>query len=222
MLNDKDDGFVEKDIEFVPGLYKIFDEIIVNAADNYQRSRNMTFIEVEIDRPSGRISVKNNGQGIPVEIHKEHKVYVPDMIFGHLLTGSNFNDNEKKVTGGRNGYGAKLANIYSKEFTVECADKQRKKVISIRWKDNMKKDSEVIKPYSGDGDYTLLSFIPDYKLFKMKGLEDDIFELFKKRVYDLAGVVGKKLRVSFNKQKIEIDNFRAYCQYFLQGVTSKG
>lgn len=40
------------------------------------------------------------------------------MIFGHLLTSSNYEDNKKKVTGGRNGYGAKLANIFSKQFTV--------------------------------------------------------------------------------------------------------
>jgi len=46
------------------------------------------------------------------------------MVFGHLLTSSNYNDNDKKTTGGRNGYGAKLANIFSKNFTVETADSE--------------------------------------------------------------------------------------------------
>jgi len=36
--------------------------------------------------------VFNNGKGIPVAIHQEHKIYVPELIFGHLLTGSNYND----------------------------------------------------------------------------------------------------------------------------------
>lgn len=82
-------------------------------------------IQVEIDAEEGRISVYNNGDGVPVEIHKEEGVYVPEMIFGHLLTSSNYNDAEKKTTGGRNGYGAKLANIFSTEFTIETADGKR-------------------------------------------------------------------------------------------------
>ena len=100
-------------LSFVPGLYKIFDEILVNAADNKQRDASMTAIKIDIDREAGRISVWNDGKGIPVQMHQTEKMYVPELIFGHLLTGSNFSDNDKKTTGGRNGYGAKLANIFS-------------------------------------------------------------------------------------------------------------
>lgn len=127
VLNAQATHFEQAELEYVPGLYKIFDEIIVNAADNFQRSSTMTYIEVEISKAEGMISVKNDGQGIPVEMHKEHHCFVPDLIFGHLLTGSNFDDDQRKVTGGRNGYGAKLANIFSKLFIVECGDKKRKK-----------------------------------------------------------------------------------------------
>lgn len=112
-------------------MFKIFDEILVNAADNHHRDNKTNWIEISINKDSGEISVKNNGPGIPVEIHKEEKMYIPEMIFGELLTGSNFDDDEKKVTGGRNGFGAKLTNIYSKSFYVESADSIRKKVISI-------------------------------------------------------------------------------------------
>ena len=87
-------------IHFVPGLYKIFgksnnisfepglsffllaDEILVNAADNFQRDKNMTQINVEINQEENLISVWNNGKGIPIDIHKEHNCYVPEMIFG--------------------------------------------------------------------------------------------------------------------------------------------
>ncbi|CAG8665017.1 10770_t:CDS:2, partial [Paraglomus occultum] len=107
------EAMVCRPITFVPGLYKIFDEILVNAADNKIRDPSMNTIKVTIDRDNNSISIYNNGQGIPVEIHKKENVYVPELIFGHLLTSSNYDDTEKKVTGGRNGYGAKLCNIFS-------------------------------------------------------------------------------------------------------------
>ena len=94
---------VQREVTYTPGLYKIFDEILVNAADNKQRDENMDRLDIEIDSDTNEISVRNNGQGIPVVMHKEHKCYVPTLIFGHLLTGSNFDDDEKKTTGGRNG-----------------------------------------------------------------------------------------------------------------------
>lgn len=87
----------------------------------------MDLIEVTISKEKGYISVLNNGEGIPVAMHKEHKIYVPELIFGHLLTGSNYDDEEERTTGGRNGYGAKLTNIFSKKFIIECADKKKKK-----------------------------------------------------------------------------------------------
>lgn len=116
---------VNKSVSYVPGLYKIFDEILVNAADNKQRDHKMDRVEVVINQEENLISVYNTGDGIPVEIHKEEGVFVPELIFGHLLTSSNYNDNEKKTTGGRNGYGAKLTNIFSTEFIIETADGKR-------------------------------------------------------------------------------------------------
>ena len=101
VLDERTKNFKFKSIKYVPGLYKIFDEILVNAADNFQRDKRMTTIKVTLNEEE--ISIWNNGKGIPLQIHKEHKVYVPELIFGHLLTGSNFDDDEKKVFGGRNG-----------------------------------------------------------------------------------------------------------------------
>lgn len=77
----------------MPGLYKIFDEILVNAADNYQRDSSMNCIKIDIDRKTNMFKIWNNGKGIPAKVHKKHKCYVSELIFGHLLTGSNFDDN---------------------------------------------------------------------------------------------------------------------------------
>lgn len=128
-----DRGMVHRPVTFVPGLYKIFDEILVNAADNKQRDPKMDSLKVVIDVEENRISVQNNGDGVPVEIHQEEKVYVPELIFGHLLTSSNYDDTVKKTTGGRNGYGAKLTNIFSTEFVIETADGKRLKKYKQVW-----------------------------------------------------------------------------------------
>ena len=103
------------------------DEILVNSADNYHKDKSMTMIKVTIDKESNTIQVWNNGKGVPVQMHQTEKVYVPELVFGHMLTSSNFDDSVKKVTGGRNGFGAKLTNIFSKKFTVTTADSKNKK-----------------------------------------------------------------------------------------------
>lgn len=117
-LDQAESKFEFKKVKYIPGLYKIFDEILVNAADNYQRDGKMTKIDVTIDAGTGIIIVMNDGKSIPAQLHKEYKIYVTELIFGHLLTSSNYEDKKKKVTGGRNGYGAKLTNIFSQYFCV--------------------------------------------------------------------------------------------------------
>jgi DNA topoisomerase II len=210
-------------ISYTPGLYKIFDEIVVNAADNKQRDPDMDKLDVTIDQEKNIISVMNNGKGIPVVEHKEHNCYVPTLIFGHLLTGSNFDDDEKKTTGGRNGYGAKLANIFSTQFTVECLDSINGKKFVQVFSNNMSEQSKpVIKNITAaekkNGDYTKISFSPDLVRFKMDSLDDDIVALFSKRAYDIAGSManrhGKKLVVSLNGKKLPIKSFKDYLNLF--------
>lgn len=93
---------------------------------------------IDITLSSTTISILNDGQCIPIQLHKQHKVYIPELIFGHLLTSSNYEDSVNKVTGGRNGYGAKLTNIFSNLFEVEVADGENKKKLKIVWQNNMK------------------------------------------------------------------------------------
>ena len=104
-LNQKrKEGVMEKrKLQFVPGLYKIFDEILVNATDNAQRSADMSYIKVCIR--GNTVSVENDGAGIPIVKAAAEDMLVPTMIFGHLLAGDNFDDNNKRCAGGRNGYG---------------------------------------------------------------------------------------------------------------------
>ena len=204
-----------REVKYVPGLFKIFDEILVNAADNYQNDKSMKYIKVTIDRAKNTIKVKNDGKGIPVKIHKKYKIYVPQLIFGNLLTSSNYNDDVKKVTGGRNGYGAKLTNIYSKFFIVETADRNTGKKYYQKFYDNMLKFNEPVIEDYGEDDFTCITFQPDLSRFGMTELDDDIVALFEKRVFDMAGITPKNVSVYLNGKKLKVKNFQDYIHMYL-------
>ncbi|KAJ7985019.1 hypothetical protein DPEC_G00360790 [Dallia pectoralis] len=212
---DEDVGMTCRDVTFVPGLYKIFDEILVNAADNKQRDKTMSCIKVNIDPENNTISVWNNGKGIPVVEHKVEKVYVPALIFGQLLTSSNYDDDQKKVTGGRNGYGAKLCNIFSNKFTVETACKESKKTFKQTWYDNMGRAGESkIRSFDGD-EFTCITFQPDLSKFKMQTLDKDTIAIMTRRAYDIAGAT-KGVRVFLNGKRLPVTSFRGYVDLYLK------
>ena len=203
-----------KTITYSPGLYKIFDEIIVNAADNKQRDDSMDSIKVEINKEEGMISIWNNGEGIPCEKHKKHDMYVVELIFGNLLTSSNYDDNQKKVTGGRNGYGAKLCNIFSTEFTVEAYDQKREKQYTQTWTKNMEVTGKpkIKTKKLKSGDYTKITFKPDFQKFQMEGLTDDMISLLQKRVMDIAACSGVK--VNLNSVRVPVTSFQKYVDLY--------
>lgn len=154
---------------------------------------------------------------MPIEIHKEHNCYVPELIFGQLLTSSNYDDTEEKVTGGRNGFGAKLTNIFSKMFEIETASSAKGKKYRQRFYDNMKrKDEPIITDLKRAEDYTCVRFQPDLKLFGMDKLTDDTIALFTKRAYDMAGVTNKKVRVEVNGKRLDIKDFTSYVDLYLK------
>ena len=215
VYNSESEKLEFREVKYVPGLFKIFDEILVNAADNYQNDKTMKYIKVDIDRTHNRIKIKNGGRGIPISIHKTYNMYVPQLIFGNLLTSSNYNDNVKKVTGGRNGYGAKLTNIYSKTFIVETAFKETGKKYYQKFYNNMLKFNEPeIEDYSKD-DFTCITFEPDLARFGMDELDDDIVALFEKRVFDMAGITPKSVSVYLNGKKLKVKNFEDYIRMYL-------
>jgi DNA topoisomerase II len=215
---DENGNIVEKEIEYVPALLKIVDEVLVNAADRTQEDSTCTSIKTELDMETGSISVWNNGKGLPVVIHQEHDMYVPSLIFGELLTGSNFDDKQERTTGGRNGYGAKLANIFSTKFDVETYDEERGLKFSQTFSDNMsvKSKPKITSKKSGTS-YTKITFTPDYAKFGMDGMDEDFYSLIKKRTYDFAGVC-KGTTVHFNGEKIKANNFKKYMDSYDFGI----
>jgi DNA topoisomerase-2 len=107
---------VRRLVTYNPGLEQCAMELLTNATDRSQNSEfKLTKIDLTVTEDA--IEVMNDGKGIPIVLDPKHNIYIPEMIFGNMLSGSNFKDN-KKTTGGKNGIGAKAANIFSDEFTV--------------------------------------------------------------------------------------------------------
>ena len=210
----------KKDIQYVSGLYKIFDEILVNVLDHIVRLKShedgKKVKEVKINiAEDGTISVYNDGEGIEIVKDDDYNMYAPELIFGNMLTSSNYDDDEEKIIGGQNGIGAKACNIYSKSFEIETVDYKRKKIYKQCFTNNMKDRTEpVIEKYSRYP-YTKITFLPDYEKFGMKKLTNDMKELFTKRVYDVCALTDPNVKVFYNDEKIDIKSFEKYVDLYI-------
>jgi DNA topoisomerase-2 len=207
----------KKYITTSPAILRIFIEIISNAVDNVDRSRKAKIpcstIKVNIDKETGETTVWNDGDIIPIEIHPEEKMYNHTMIFGHLLTGSNYDDTEEREISGLNGLGSKLTCIFSKKFTVKGLDPNNKKTFEQTWTNNMKNPSEpIIKNTTLKKGYTEVKYFPDFSQFDIDGYTDDIIGLYLKYVIDAAMLT--KVKVYFNNDLINVNNLLSYSKLY--------
>jgi len=234
LFNPETSKIDNKEVEFIPALYNTYNEILVNAKDQVTRlqvlhkkdkSVNLvTEIKIEINSEKGEISIMNNGDGIDVAEHPKEKkngkpIYIPQLIFGELLTSTNYNKEEQKVVGGKNGYGAKLTNIFSKSFKIETVDRIRKKKYTQLFRGNMKViSSPKISDYSGKP-YTKVTWVSDFNRFGIENYSDDMINLMIRRVYDIAGITDKSVSVYLNKKKLSVKSFLDYSKMYLNDET---
>ena len=203
--------FEFKTVRYNSGFLKLFDEIISNSVDESKRQgTKLNTIKIEVSQEKGMITVWDNG-GIPVEMHSKEKKYIPDLCFGTLRAGSNFNDKESRTGVGTNGLGSVATNIFSKEFIVETADGKNR--FFQTYKNNMSKKDKPEISKSGTH-FTKISYIPDFEKFGMKGIDDDSFKLIESRVYEVAGT-NPGLKITFNGKNISIKSFDVYCKMFI-------
>ena len=200
----------------IPGLLKLFDECIVNCRDHAVRMAStnpVTCIEVSIC--DGVIEMTNDGDGIDVVPHPEYAVYIPELIFAHMRTSTNYDKSEKKVVGGKNGLGVKLAFIWSSSACIETVDAVRQLKYTQTFQNNLDDIGvPVIKPYKKKA-YTKISFRPDYNRFKIEGLSEFHQAVFSRRVYDLAAVTDKRIKVKLNGALIPVKSFMNYVDLYL-------
>jgi DNA topoisomerase-2 len=222
-------ALTRRNITYIPGLYKLFDEGMVNMRDHVVRQAQavadgkpdalpVTTLEVEIDPADGTIHMTNDGNGIDVAQHPEHKLWIPEMIFGHLRTSTNYDENKKeKIVGGKNGFGFKLVLIWSVWGRVETVDHVRGLKYIQEFKNNL---SEIVPPVIAKSKvkpYTRVSFRPDYARFGLasNNLTPDMIALFLKRTYDIAAITDKTVKVKYNGNLIPVRHFQQYVDLYI-------
>jgi DNA topoisomerase-2 len=211
---------VKKNLKYNPGILKLFDEITMNALDQSREHPNeVTEIRITIDIVKGMISVFNNGPGIPIVIHKEHKVYIPELIFSQFLTSTNYNDNEKRIKAGLNGLGAKITSTFSTFFQIETVNNGM--IYQQNFTDNLSVIEKPLIEKTKKKDYTKITFFPDLKRFKIPSIGESNFKVLEKRSYDLAASTGKNVKVFFNEEKLKVTSFIDYIDMFLPEASRK-
>lgn len=224
-------SMIWKSVQFCPGFHKIFDEILVNALDHRVRMTGRTAADcipvkhIDVTLSPSLITVRNDGDGIPVEMHPDTGIWAPELIFGNLLTSSNYDKKEEKIVGGRNGYGSKAVNIFSSEFTVETVDHRQKKKYVQTWTSNMsivgkpKITSSSVKPY------TEIRYLPDLTRFSWgtstppTEIPADMLAVLATRVIDAAACAGKDCKVTLNGKLVTSNTFPKYVGLYLKDDT---
>ena len=223
ILNSETGSIEKKSIEYNPGLYKLFDEGIVNCRDHVVRMQQqidegkekiipVTSIDISIG-DDGLITMENNGNGIDIAQHPEYKIWIPELIFGHLRTSTNYNKDEKRIVGGKNGFGFKLVLIWSTWGKIETVDHTRGLKYTQEFNSNL---TEIGKPTitkCKNLPYTKIQFLPDYKRLQLDNkITPDILSQLERRVYDIAAVTDRSVKVKLNSKVINVKTFQQYIQ----------
>jgi DNA topoisomerase-2 len=219
---------VEKQIQYIPALFKLFDEGIVNCRDHAIRmekavkedqENNLPVKNIDITIQEDTITMFNDGNGIDVEKHPETQVWIPEMIFGHLRTSTNYDKSEKKIVGGKNGFGFKLVLIWSSYGMIETVDHIR----GLKYVQEFKENLTIICPPTITKcklkPYTKITFKPDYTRLGISGLTEDMMNLLKRRVYDIGAVTDKNIKVKYNSQLVPVKNFIQYIDLYIGSST---
>ena len=226
VYNEQTNRIEWRDIEYIPGLYKLFDEGIVNCRDHVVRmiqsnileKKFVSYIDTTIDS-EGMITMSNDGNGIDIAKHPEYDIWIPEMVFGHLRTSTNYNKNEKRIVGGKNGFGFKLVLIWSTYGRVETVDHIRGLKYVQEFHNNLDTiDPPKITKTTSMKPYTKVSFKPDYQRLGIQNLTSDMVALLRKRIYDIGAVTDhsiKKVKISYNDTIIPVKNFQQYIDMYI-------
>ena len=233
IFSNETNKIIKNTLSFSPAWYKCFDELIVNAHDHKKRMdkcirentkikhKKVSCIKISIS-DDGSISFFNNGDGIHIEYLKKYKMYPVELIFGSLLSSTNFDDSQEREWGGRNGYGAKLANIFSTRFIIETVDHFNRKKLTQEFSNNMniRNDPVITSVDKSIKPYTKIIWYPDYSKFGMPGMTNDLKAIIKKRVYDVAGITDKNTKIYFNEELIKVKDFSSYINLYIDNTST--
>jgi DNA topoisomerase-2 len=209
---DSTSSMVFESITYNTGILKMFDEILMNAVDHAREFSEVTLIKVNVT--NNNIIILNNGPGIPIIKHQEHNVYIPELIFSHFLTSSNYDDSQKRLKAGMNGLGAKITSTFSKRFEVETQWKNQHYVQVFRDNLSIIEDPKILKNKRRT-DFTKITFEPDCERFGTSTITDDTIRVLCKRTYDATAWTNGRVKIYFNDTKLNINSFASYIDLYL-------
>src|SRR5690242_1404941 len=142
-------------------LHHCVSEVLDNSVDEHLAG-HCDRIEVNI-HVDGSISIRDNGRGIPVDIHPQYKIPGVEMVLTTLHSGGKYGQGGYKFSGGTHGVGAKCVNAVSEWFEVEVSRDGKVHSMEFERGKTIKK-LEVIGTAKGTG--TLITFKPDAEIFR--------------------------------------------------------
>lgn len=212
-----------KSLSWNPGFYKLFDELLVNAHDQVvrlkQKNSENPVKNIDISMTDTTITIRNDGESIDVEKHPTHEIYIPQMIFSELLTSTNYNKDEKKLVGGKNGYGVKLVNIYGKKMTVTIVDSIRQLKYTQTYENNMTVIHAPVIKACKTKSYVEIEWTPDLQRFGWTSIPADTKSVIERRVHDLAMTVGG-IKVTWCDTVIKEPSLAKYAARYLPDNTT--
>jgi DNA topoisomerase II len=214
-----EEKFTQEILDFNPGFYKLVDELLVNAHDHAVRTRNSDepVKNISISFDSQTITIKNDGKGISILQHPEYNIPIPQLIFAELLTSTNYDKKEKKLVGGKNGYGVKLVNIFSKKFELTIVDSEEEQKYQQTFEDNMTKIGKPRITSCKAKSSIEIVWTPDFQKFGWTEIPQSILKVIERRVHDLAMTVGST-KVTLNSSTIKYKDLQSYALKYIDNV----
>ena len=211
ILNEEDETFEYKEIEYVPGFLKIIYEIIDNSVDEAIRTNFKFATNIDVKIEKNIITVSDNGRGIPLDKDEKSGMSQLELALTSLRAGSNFNDTEGRTLLGMNGVGASLTNIFSRIFAVVVLDKKRKGILKCA--NNLSKKSCEIIDFKSKTSGTTIMFEPDYKRFGLKGMDETHINLIHQRLMFLS-ITYPEIEFKLNGKVIKFKNNKNFMECF--------
>lgn len=207
-----EDGKIqEKEIQIVPGLIKIINEIIDNSVDVAIKTGFKHGDKIDVKIEKDYVQVQDNGTGIPVK-KTEDGMYMPSVAWGVGMSGSNFDDDENRTQIGMNGVGSFATNCFSKKFIGKTNDGI--KDFTVTFTDNASEHKESVKDAAKTSKTgTDVKFYPDLERFGLKEIDKTHISVIEQRLINLS-MSFPEIRFRLNGKQVNSGTFRKFAEMF--------
>ena len=204
----EDSSIVYKEVQYVPGLIKIINEIIDNSVDVAIKTNFKSSNEISIKMSDNEVQVQDNGTGIPVKKNPDGH-YLPELCWTNARAGSNFDDDKNRTQIGMNGVGSYATACFSKKFVGHTDDGINSYTITI--KNNAESFTEKIESTKEQG--TIVKFQPDLEKFGLSSIDETHQNIIRQRLINLS-MSFPEITFKFNGKKINVNSFKKYISLF--------